>query len=201
MNKIDKLIINSPYSEPTHYWSYDRETRSFSLAEGRRPAGYVIASETSKSFDDPGIFKEISLVDLIRPRIKKWREAGYPRVSGITKRSHIDFCVFDSTWESTEAFQLDQHPNVSAWVKNDHLGFEIPYMFQGVVHKYRPDYPIKLKDESYLIVEVKGQEDQQDKVKWDYLVEWVQAVNEYGGFGKWDWKVVNEPQKILEILV
>src|SRR3989339_415844 len=86
MNKIDKLIINTPYSEPTHYWSYDRETRSFSLAEGRRPAGYVIASETSKSFDDPGIFKEISLVNLIRPRIKKWREAGYPGVSGITKR-------------------------------------------------------------------------------------------------------------------
>lgn len=118
-----------------------------------------------------------------------------------TKKCHINFCVFDSTWESTEAFQLDQNPNVVAWVKNDHLGFEIPYMFQGVVHKYRPDYLIKLKDNSYLIVEVKGEVDQQDKVKWDYLAEWVQAVNEYSGFGKWGWDVVDEPQKILEILV
>src|SRR3990172_13285161 len=86
MNKIDKLIINSPYSEPTHYWSYARETRSFSRSEGRRPAGYVVASETSKAFDDPGIFNEIGLVNIIRPRIKKWRESGYPGVSGITKR-------------------------------------------------------------------------------------------------------------------
>ena len=42
-----------------------------------------------------------------------------------TKRSHINFCVFDSTWEATEAFELDRNKNVDAWVKNDHLGFEV----------------------------------------------------------------------------
>ena len=49
MNKtaIDQLIINAPYEEPKHYWRYDRETRTFSLKDGRRPAGYVIASEGS----------------------------------------------------------------------------------------------------------------------------------------------------------
>src|ERR1017187_2950229 len=84
---IDRLIINSPYQEPARYWHYDRESRTFSLVEGaRRPAGYVIASENSRSFDDPGIFKEIPLVNLIRPRVKAWREAGYPGVTGITKR-------------------------------------------------------------------------------------------------------------------
>ena len=46
---------------------------------GRRPAGYVVASEGSKAFDDPGIFVEIKLVNTIRPRVKKWREAGLPR--------------------------------------------------------------------------------------------------------------------------
>ncbi len=66
MDKIDRLIINSPYSEPTHHWEYERETRTFSLVEARRPAGYVIASETSKAFDDPRIFKEIQLVNLMR---------------------------------------------------------------------------------------------------------------------------------------
>lgn len=83
---IDQLIINSPYEEPAQYWSYDRETRSFIQKEGRRPAGYIIASEGSKSFDDPGIFVEIPMVNRIRPRIKAWREAGYPGVTGITKR-------------------------------------------------------------------------------------------------------------------
>ncbi len=83
---IDRLIINSPYEEPKHHWHYERETRLFDLAEGRRPAGYVIASESSKAFDDPGIFIPIPLVNKIRPRIKKWREAGYPGVTSVTKR-------------------------------------------------------------------------------------------------------------------
>ena len=84
--KIDKLIINSPYEEPRQYWEYIRGTREFILQEGRRPAGYVVASESSRAFDDPGIFIPIPLVNTIRPRIKKWREQGYPGVTGITKR-------------------------------------------------------------------------------------------------------------------
>ena len=68
--KIDKLIINSPYQEPKEYWRYERETRSFVREKGRRPAGYIIASEGSKSFDDPGRFIEIPLVNQIRQRVK-----------------------------------------------------------------------------------------------------------------------------------
>lgn len=116
----------------------------------------------------------------------------------LTKKSHINFCVYDSTWEASAAFQLDRNKNVEAWVKNDHLGFEIPYIFQGVIHKYRPDYIIKLKDGSYLILEVKGQETQQDKVKKEYLTEWVNAVNQYGGFGEWRNDVISEPEEIEE---
>ncbi|MFQ5752694.1 MAG: DEAD/DEAH box helicase family protein, partial [bacterium] len=83
---IDKLIINSPYEEPKHYWFYDRENRDFHIRDGRRPAGYVMATPNSKAFDDPGIFVEIDLVNKIRPRVKAWRETGYPGVTGITKR-------------------------------------------------------------------------------------------------------------------
>ena len=86
MKNIDKLIINSPYVEPQQYWEYIREKREFILQPGRRPAGYIVASESSKSFDDPGHFIEIDLVNTIRPRIKKWREDDYPGVTGITKR-------------------------------------------------------------------------------------------------------------------
>src|SRR5258708_10605545 len=94
---IDRLIVNSPYQEPARYWQYDRDSRTFSLVEGkRRPAGYVIASEHSRSFDDPGIFKEIPLVNLIRPRVKAWREAGYPGVTAITKR------LFDHWYDPDE---------------------------------------------------------------------------------------------------
>src|SRR5579863_4647031 len=83
---IDKLIINSPYSEPAEHWRYDRESRLFSRVPGRRSAGYVRASGDSKAFDDPGIFIELPLPNKIRPRVNAWREANYPGVSGITKR-------------------------------------------------------------------------------------------------------------------
>jgi type III restriction enzyme len=83
---IDKLIINSPHQEPQQHWFYDRENRNFFIKEGRRPAGYVMATPNSKAFDDPGIFVEIDIVNKIRPRVIAWKEAGYPGVTGITKR-------------------------------------------------------------------------------------------------------------------
>ena len=83
---IDKLIISTPYSVPSEHWHYDRDTRSFTRKAGRRDAGYVVATKNSKSFDDPGVFVPIELVNQIRIRVDKWREAGYPGVTGITKR-------------------------------------------------------------------------------------------------------------------
>ena len=83
---IDRLIINTPYVEPERHWRYQRESRSFDLVEGRRSAGYVVASGDSKAFDDPGIFVEIPLVNQILPRVRAWSEAGYPGVSSITSR-------------------------------------------------------------------------------------------------------------------
>jgi type III restriction enzyme len=83
---IDQLIISSPYDEPGEHWKYDRETRRFTREPGRRPAGYIRASDASKSFDDPGEFVELPLVNKIRPRVEKWRSEDYPGASGITKR-------------------------------------------------------------------------------------------------------------------
>ncbi len=117
-----------------------------------------------------------------------------------TKKSHINFCVFDSTWEATEAFQLDRNANVAGWAKNDHLGFEILYTFKGVIRKYRPDFLIKLKTGNFLVLETKGQDSQQDKTKRAFLDEWVRAVNEKGGFDKWCWAVSKSPSDVMDIL-
>ena len=115
-------------------------------------------------------------------------------------RSHINFCVYDSTWEASESFALDHAPEVSAWVKNDHLGFEVFYIHGGVVRKYRPDFLIRLKCGDMLILETKGREREQDKVKRKYLCEWVKAVNAHGGFGRWSSYVSRSPGDIHDIL-
>lgn len=115
-------------------------------------------------------------------------------------KSHINLCVYDSKWEASESFELDRNENVVAWAKNDHLGFEIAYVFDGIVHKYRPDFLIKLKSGTHLILETKGQDSQKDKTKREFLDEWVKAVNSHGGFGKWTWAVSTNPKDVEGII-
>src|SRR5919197_1383198 len=81
---IDHLIICSPYEKPKSYWHYDREKRFFERKEGRRPAGYLMSTGAT-SFDDPGIFRDLPLVNRIRERVDAWREKGYPGVTGTSK--------------------------------------------------------------------------------------------------------------------
>ena len=117
-----------------------------------------------------------------------------------TRRSHVNRCVFDSAWEANEAFVLDHDPNVAAWAKNDHLGFEIVYLFEGVVRKFRPDFLIRLTSGTTLILEVKGQDSPQNQTKRRFLDEWVQAVNQHGGFGQWASGVSRAPSDVADIL-
>ena len=56
------------------------------------------------------------------------------------------------------------------------------YVYRGTVRKYRPDFLARLTDGSVLVLETKGQDTEQDRVKRRYLDEWTQAVNAHGGF-------------------
>ena len=89
---------------------------------------------------------------------------------------------------------------VAAWAKNDHLGFEILYVCKGVVHKFRPDFLVRLTNGTMLVLEVKGQDTLQNEAKRKSLDEWVQAMNGQGGFGRWAWEVSRDPSDIAQIL-
>ena len=117
-----------------------------------------------------------------------------------TTRSHINRCVLDSTWEASEAFALDHHSQIEAWAKNDHLGFEIAYVFDGVMRKYRPDFLVRLSNGTTLVVEVKGQDSPQNQAKRAALHEWAHAMTEHGGFGRWTWGVSKSPSDIQDIV-
>ncbi len=117
-----------------------------------------------------------------------------------TQKSHINCSTFDSTWEASEAFELDRNENVDAWVKNDHLGFEILYIFDGVVRKYRPDFIVRLKNGDFLILETKGQQTRQDQAKWGFLDQWIEAVNQQASFGTWQRAISRNPADVRMIL-
>ena len=69
------------------HWTYDRETRSFTLKDGAAAGGLRAAPRRARSRSTiPASSFRWSCPNAIRPRVKAWREAGYPGVTGITRR-------------------------------------------------------------------------------------------------------------------
>ena len=52
-----------------------------------------------------------------------------------------------------------------------------------------------------MVIETKGQETEQDRVKNRYLDEWIHALNAQGGFGRWCWAVAGKPGDVRDILM
>ena len=134
----------------------------------------------------------------VQPRIcLPWRTASRAKRR---KKSHVNYCVYDSAWEASESFELARNNAVEAWVKNDHLGFEVLYVYNGIVKKYRPDFPGPNEIGEMLVLETKGQQTEQDDVKHTYMQEWISAVNQHAAFGQWRFAVSTNPSDIRDIL-
>lgn len=81
---------------------------------------------------------------------------------------------------------MERSEDVIAFVKNDeHVGFQINYIYNWANRIYYPDFLIKLKNGKMLVLEVKGKKDECVEIKREYLQEWVKAVNDPGGYGEW----------------
>lgn len=65
----------------------------------------------------------------------------------------------------------------------------------------RSAFLVRLANGDMLILETKGEEDEQARVKHRYLDEWAQAINAHGGFGRWRWAVVRNPGEIQDVLM
>jgi type III restriction enzyme len=74
------------------------------------------------------------------------------------------------------------------------------YVFEGIVHKYRPDFLVRLTNGTTLVLEVKGRNTPKDEAKRLALEEWVKAVNGQSGFGRWASDVSWGPLEIHDAL-
>ncbi len=118
-----------------------------------------------------------------------------------TTKSQISHVVVDSTWEHYTAQVLEKREDVSAYAKNDHLGFQLHYLWRGARRKYVPDFLIRLANGKHLVLEIKGEDSDQNRSKRLALDAWVRAVNARGGFGTWCWDVVKaEPSKVDDVI-
>lgn len=122
-----------------------------------------------------------------------------------TEYSQISHVVADGSWEAYAANVLEKFGRdkvISSYAKNDHLGFNIYYMWNGSKRKYVPDFLIRLANGKSLVLEIKGQDSDQNKAKRIALDMWVKAVNQKGGFGTWCWDVVKEePSRMHDVII
>lgn len=108
-----------------------------------------------------------------------------------TVKSHVNYVVADTEeWEQGVAKKLEQMPEVLAYVKNQNLGFSIPYEHQGAAHHYITDFIVILemqdKSKLNLLIEVTGKKDEKKKIKVKTAREfWIPAINNFGKYGKW----------------
>lgn len=119
-----------------------------------------------------------------------------------TVKSQISYAVSDSTWEAYTTQILEKRAEVASYAKNDHLGFQVYYLWRGSRRKFLPDYLITLAKGKRMVLEIKGEDSDQNRAKRLALDAWVRAVNARGGFGVWCWDVVKgEPSKVDDVII
>ena len=112
------------------------------------------------------------------------------------RRCHVNWAVCDGDWEAEFCRVVEKHTQVRAYVKNQGLGLEVPYLMGSVSRRYIPDFILlvddgRVDDEGqpdplHLAVEIKGYRGEDAKVKKSTMeTYWVPGVNRLGSLGRW----------------
>ena len=92
---IDDPVINSPFEEPKRHYKFEDDGITNEIEDGRRPSSYFTPVPPAKKKGKQLIFdtewtkdriEENRLINLIRERVKIWREGGYAGISRISRR-------------------------------------------------------------------------------------------------------------------
>jgi type III restriction enzyme len=116
-------------------------------------------------------------------------------------KCHISHVVADTeSWEQKLAQSLEDMDEVHSYVKNQNLGFTIPYLLNGDEKQYFPDFIVYIEDGHKkddmlnLIIEVTGERKREKAIKVEAAKTlWVPAINNHGSFGRWAFLEIADP--------
>lgn len=98
-----------------------------------------------------------------------------------TVKSHVNYVVMDSDWEGICAKTLEEIETVECYVKNQFLGFAIPYTKDGKDKQYFTDFIARVKSKDgtvkNLMIEISGMSKDKEEKKWFVENRWIPAVN------------------------
>ncbi|MDP2760621.1 MAG: DEAD/DEAH box helicase family protein [Sideroxyarcus sp.] len=120
-----------------------------------------------------------------------------------SRRCQVNWVILDSDWEGEFCRVAEGHPRVKAYVKNQSLGFEVPYRYGSEMRKYIPDFIVLVDDGHgdddllHLIVEIKGYRREDAKEKKNTMdVYWIPGVNNLKQYGRWAFAEFTEVYQI-----
>ncbi|QTA90171.1 BPTD_3080 family restriction endonuclease [Desulfonema magnum] len=161
-----------------------------------------------------GIHADQQKHDSILPVFNSYNKFGSTcHVNGVTRKkiyqttkSHVNFVVADTNaWEQIAAKTLEEMDEVVCYVKNEFLGFAIPYLKDGKDDKhYYPDFIAQCKSENgkriQLIIEITGMNKDKAEKKWYVENRWLPAVNTVREKYEYDeWRFVEIADDIRDI--
>jgi type III restriction enzyme len=114
----------------------------------------------------------------------------------LTQKSQINQVAAHSTWESEAAARLDGCPEVCCYARNECLNLTIPYDYEQIRQMYEPDFIVRMIDDTMVILEIKGQETERDRAKYQAARRWCAAVSNWGKMGRWLFHVTKTPHTV-----
>ncbi len=164
-----------------------------------------------------GINPHINSVEFIRPKLNYYNPFSSTKyVNGNTvkdvyptEKSHVNYVVMDSDWEGICAKTLEEIETVECYVKNQFLGFAIPYIKDGKDRQYFTDFIARVKSKDgtikNLMIEISGMSKDKAEKKWFVENRWIPAVNalkEKYGYAEWHFiEVANDIRNIKNQLI
>lgn len=114
------------------------------------------------------------------------------------ERSHLNLAPWRSSWEMEAVLALESLDCVEYYTPNDRrIGLQIPYEYLEAKRFYEPDFVVRLRGGTLVLLEIKGRAGElsgEDLVlaKNQAARKWVQAVNNARKFGHWAFEICRE---------
>jgi type III restriction enzyme len=164
-----------------------------------------------------GINPQLNTTEHIRPVFNYYNKFSSTKyVNGntvkdvyLTQKSHVNYVVMDSDWEGICAKTLEEIDTVETYVKNQFLGFAIPYVKDGKDRQYFTDFIARVKGKDgtpkNLMIEISGMSKDKAEKKWFVENRWIPAVNalkEKYNYPEWHFiEVANDIRNIKNQLI
>lgn len=159
-----------------------------------------------------GINPQLNSTEYVRAKLHHYNPINSTKYVGgntskevfATTKSHVNYVVMDSDWEAIAAKTLEELPQVEAYVKNQFLGFAIPYIKDARERQYFPDFIVRCRAKNgaikNVIIEITGMSKDKAEKKWYVENRWLPGVNALSDkykFGEWHFiEIANDIRNI-----